>query len=141
MKLPTGLTLDELEERFQQTVRQKKLASRLAWIYAVLLDIELILPYITDDYLARKVEAYTIGHNAELLKCVAAIEEARTGETFRGVAENTLATYLRAEFGKRRWHWPKHQVVWKQHFTRHHVEMLFKREDEGGEDPGAAIDD
>ena len=69
-KLATGLTLDEIEERFQESLDQTKFALRLAWIYAVLLDIELILPYITDDYLARKVEAYSIGHNAELFKCI-----------------------------------------------------------------------
>ena len=137
-KMPTGLTLDELERRFQEAVDLKKLGSRLAWIYAVLLDVELILHYITDEYLAQKVAAYNIGHNAELFKCVAAIEEARTGEPFTGHAENTLATYLRTEFGKRGWPYPKHQVVWKQHFMKHHVEMLFERDDEAHKDAGAA---
>ncbi len=130
-KLPTGLTLDELEQWFQQAIGLKKLALRLAWIYAVLLDIELVLPYITDDYLAGRVETYSIGSNAELFKCVAAVEEARTGETFTGRAENTLGAYLRAEFDKRGWDWPKHPVLWKQHFIKHHVEMLFERKDEG----------
>ena len=137
-KLPTGLTLDELEQRFREAVGSKKLGYRLAWIYAVLLDIELILSYITDEYLARKVEAYNVGKNAELFKCVAAIEEARTEEAFTGRPENTLASYLRPEFTKRGWLWPKHPVVWKLHFIEYHVEMLFKKEE--GDSEAAAED-
>ncbi len=136
-KMPTGLTLDELEQRFREAVDSKKLGGRLAWIYAILLDIELILPYITDEYLAGKVEAYNVGNNAELFKCVAAIEEERTNEAFTGRAENTLASYLRGEFDKRPWLWPKHPVVWKLHFIEYHVEMLFKKEDD---DLGEAVD-
>ena len=140
-KLPTGLTLDELEERFREMVKSTKLGKRLAWIYAVLLDIELVLRYITDEYLARKMKTYSIAHNAELFKCVAAIEEARTGETFTGHAENTLGAHLRGEFDKRGWHYPKHQVIWKQHFMKHHVERLFKPKDDIDEGPDAAMDE
>ena len=52
-------------------------------------------------------------------------------------SENTLASYLRGEFDKRPWLWPKYPVVWKQHFIEYHVEMLFKKEDE---DLGEAAD-
>lgn len=71
--------------------------------------------------------------NGELFKCVAAVEEARAGETFTGLAENTMGAYLRAEFDKRGWDWPKYPVIWKQHIIKHHVEMLFERADEGDE--------
>ena len=124
-KLPTGLTLDELEQRFQQVVGLNKFGKRLAWIYAVLLDIELVLPYITDEYLVSQVKAYNVANNTALFQCVAAIEEARTAEEFTGRVENTLASYLRGEFEKREWPWPKHPIIWKQYFVENHVETLF----------------
>ena len=69
---------------------------------------------------------------------MAAIEEERTNEAFTGRAENTLGAYLRREFDKREWIWPKHPVIWKQHFIQHHVEKLFEKEDD---DPGAVLPD
>ena len=96
----------------------------------------MILPYITDEYLAEKVEAYNVGSNSELFKCVGTIEELRTNEEFTGRAENTLGSYLRPEFDKRGWIWPKYPIVWKLHFIEYHVEMLFKKE-EGDTDQAA----
>ena len=125
-KMPTGLSLEALEQRFVQVVDALKLGRRLAWIYAVLLDTALILPFIHDAYLARQIEAYDVGNNTALFQCVAMVEEARTGESFSGRAENTLASYLRGEFDRRGWDWPKSPLAWKLFFTRHHVDTLFQ---------------
>jgi len=123
--MPTDLTLDELERRFQKMVRSVKLGSRLAYIYAVLFDPELILAYIKDIYYANQVTEDNVGNNTALLLCAAAVEVARTGVTFTGKAENTLGAYLRGEFDNRGWDWPKHPILWKRYFLEYHVEKLF----------------
>ncbi len=124
-KMPTGLSLEALEQRFVQAIDALKLGRRLAWVYAVLLDTALILPFIHDEYLARQVEAYDVENNTALFQCVASVEEARTGESFSGRAENTLASYLRGEFERRGWDWPKNPLAWKLFFTKYHVDTLF----------------
>jgi len=124
-KMPTGLSLEALEQRFVQAIDALKLGRRLAWVYAVLLDTALVLPFIHDEYLARQVEAYDVENNTALFQCVASVEEARTGESFSGRAENTLASYLRGEFERRAWDWPKNPLAWKLFFTKYHVDTLF----------------
>jgi len=123
--MPTGLTLEELEQRFQKMVRSEKLGSRLAYLYAVLFDPELILAYIKDSYYASQVAEDRVENNTALLLCAAAVEEARTGVAFTGKTENTLRSYLRGEFENRGWEWPKHPVLWKRYFLEFHVERLF----------------
>ena len=125
-KMPTGLSLEAVEQRFVRAVDSRKLGRRLAWIYAVLLDTALILPFIDDAYLARQVEAYDLENNTALFQCVALVEEARTGESFSGRAENTLASYLRGEFDRRGWDWPKNPLAWKLFFAEQHTDTLFQ---------------
>ena len=52
---------------------------------------------------------------------VAVIEEAVEGRAFRNDPANTVGAYLRGEFKKRGWKWPKHAYAWQQHFLTHHT--------------------
>ncbi len=122
--LPTGETLARLEQRFQQAVGSNLLGRRLARLYAVLLDQNLIHSHINDPYLARQVEARNIENNTALFLCAAAIEKAIEGRGFSNDPANTLASYLRGEFRKRGWRWPKHPYAWKQYFIHHHAKTL-----------------
>ena len=122
--LPTGKTLADLAQRFQHAVSSDLLGHRLAWLYAVLFDPDLIRSYIQDPYLARQVETRNIENNTALFLCMAAIEEAVEERVFRNDAANTIGSYLRGEFKKRGWKWPKHAYAWKQHFLTHHLEDL-----------------
>ncbi len=123
--LRTGLTLQRLTQRFQQNVDAELFGTRLARLYAVLFDPDLVLPYLDDPFLARQVEADSIGNNTSLFLCAAAVEEAIEGRTFHGNPANTLGAYLRGEFRKRDWEWPKNPLAWKQHFMDYHVKALF----------------
>ncbi len=122
--LPTGETLAGLAQRFQHAVGSDLLGRRLAWLYAVLFDQNLILSYINDPYLARQIEARNIENNTALFLCMAAVEEAVEGRAFRNDPANTVASYLRGEFRKRGWRWPKHPYAWKEYFIHHHAKML-----------------
>ncbi len=122
--LPTGETLAGLAQRFQHAVGSDLLGRRLARLYAVLLDQDLIDSHIKDPYLARQVEAHNIENNTALFLCVAVVEEAIEGRAFHNDPANTLASYLRGEFKKRGWEWPKHPYAWKQHFITHHLKDL-----------------
>ena len=99
--------------------------SRLAYLYAVLFDPDLILSYIDDRWLARQVEADNLANSSALFLCAAAIEAAVKDRTFGDTPSNTLASYLRSEFKKRGWLWPSSPFVWKLHFLKHYVEALF----------------
>ncbi len=123
--LRTGLTLQRLTQRFQQNVDAELFGTRLARLYAVLFDPDLVLPYLDDPFLARQVEADSIGNNTSLFLCAAAVEEAIEGRAFHGNPANTLGAYLRGEFRKRDWEWPKNPLAWKQHFMDYHVAALF----------------
>ena len=127
--LPTGATLPYLEHRFQQAVASDLLGRRLARLYAVLLDQDLIQAYIKDAYLKPQITARTIENNTALFRCAAEIEEALEGRVFKGNPANTLASHLRSEFRKRGWAWPKHPYAWKQYFIQHHASILFTPEE------------
>ena len=121
---PTGLSLEALTQRFQQAVEPELLGSRLACLYAVLFDPDLVLAYIDDPYLKPQVETDSVENNTALFQCAAAVEEAVSGQAFSGRPENTLAAYLRTKFRQRGWPWPKNPLAWKRHFIEHHADVL-----------------
>ncbi len=123
--LPTGDTLARLVSRFQQAIDSNLFGSRLARLYAILFDPDLILAYIDDAFLASQVETDGIANNTALFLCVAAVEQAVEGRAFGDNPANTLGSYLRAEFRRRDWTWPTHPLAWKQFFLHHYVETLF----------------
>ena len=121
---PTGLSLEALTQRFQQAVEPELLGARLACLYAVLFDPDLVLHYIDDPYLKPQVETDSVENNTALFQCAAAVEEAVSGQPFSGRPENTLAAYLRTKFRQRDWPWPKNPLAWKRHFLDHHADVL-----------------
>lgn len=126
--LHTGLTLEQLEQRYQKLAGLDLFGTRLAYIFAVLFEPDLVRPYIKDAYLLRQVEADRadrVADNAALFECSAAVEEALKGTKFRGRAANTLRSYLSTEFGKRDWPWPKSPLAWKLFFLEQHAKVLF----------------
>ena len=123
--LHTGLTLEQLEERFQKVAGLELFGSRLAYIFAVLYEPDLVLPYIEDDYLLPQVERDRVADNSALFLCSATVEEAVKEMKFRGRADNTLRSYLSREFDKRDWDWPKSPLAWKLFFLDQHAKMLF----------------
>lgn len=123
--LPTGDSLARLVWRFQHLVDSELLGSRLARLYAVLFDPDLILDYIDDAFLVPQIEASTLTNNAALFRCVAAIEQGIEGRTFGETPDNTVGAYLRAEFKRRKWDWPTHPLAWKQFFLNHYTDKLF----------------
>jgi len=123
--LTTGFSLDALKQRFQITEGSVLLGLRLAYLYAVLYEPERVLPYINDRYLKPQVESRSLENNTALFQCVGAVEVAREERAFRGEPANTLAAYLRSEFKKRDWEWPKNPPDWKHHFLTYHVKTLF----------------
>ncbi len=123
--LPTGDTLARLVARFQQAVDAHLFGGRLARLYAILFDSDLILAYIDDSFLASQVETDDIANNTALFLCVAAVELAVEGRAFGDNPANTLGSYLRAEFRRCDWTWPTHPLAWKQFFLHHYVETLF----------------
>ncbi len=114
--MPTGDTLDGLEQRFQEAVGVPLLGHRLAHLYAVLFDPDLVLSYIDDHWLAGQVEADNLASNSALFLCAAVIEAAVEDRTFSGNPANTLSVYMRREFEKRGWLWPSSSLAWKQFF-------------------------
>ena len=123
--LKTGLTLRALVRRFQRINDSELLGKRLAYIYAVLFDPQLVLDYIDDPYLRPQVEDGSVENNTALFECVAAVEQAVVERTFRGNAANTMRSYLLREFRRRDWKWPKNPLAWKRHFLEHHIKTLF----------------
>ena len=126
--LKTGLSLEALNQRFQKNVDWELLGRRLSRIHAVLFQPELVLSYVEeveDDYIVRQVKEDDLDNNTALFKCVAAMEIIIDGETFKGDPANSVASYLRGEFKKRGWDWPKNPPAWKQHILKHHAEALF----------------
>ena len=123
--LTTGFSLDALKQRFQIAEGAVLLGMRLAYLYAVLYEPERVLPYINDRYLKPQVESRSLENNTALFQCVGALEVALEGRAFPGEPANTLAAYLRSEFKKRDWEWPKNPPDWKQHFLAYHVKTLF----------------
>ncbi len=130
-RLDTGRTLEELEAYFEEAVGLSLFGRRLARIFATLFEPDLVLPHIDDDYLVRQIEEDNIASNAALFQCAAAVEVAIDGQRFQGKAENTMRSYLRAEFAKRSWPWPAHPVIWKRFFLKHYAEDLLKKEEAG----------
>jgi len=125
-EMPTGLSLDELKARFQSLPNVTALlASRLAYGYAILLDRDLILAYIDDDYLRPQVETGRLKNNTALFLSMAPIETAVDGQVFEGRPENSIAAYLRGAFGRQGWPWPSHPLAWKKYFMEYHLETLF----------------
>ncbi len=123
--LHTGLTLEQLERRFQKVAESELFGSRLAFLFAVLYEPGLVLPYIEDEYLLPQVEEDRVADNSALFQCSAAVEEAVKDMQFRGRAENTLRSYLSGEFEKRDWEWPKSPLAWKLFFLEQHAKTLF----------------
>ena len=66
------------------------------------------------------VEAGHIENNAELFRCVAAVETVLEDKTFKPDPANTLASYLRPQFKQHGWDWPKSPLAWRRHFIEHH---------------------
>ena len=52
------------------------------------------------------------------------MEKVIEGRGFSNDPANTLTSYLRGEFRKRGWRWPKHPYAWKQYFIYHHAKTL-----------------
>ncbi len=109
-------------------------ARRLAYIYAVLFDPELILSYIDDAYLRSQVEEDRLKDNTALFLSMASIETAVDGHVFRGHPENSIGAHLRGAFERQGWPWPSHPLVWKKYFMEYHMETLFG--DASTNDPG-----
>ena len=126
-RLPTGDTLAQLVARFQHVADTNLFGSRLARLYALLFDPDLVLPYLDDTFLVHQVESSSIANNTALFLSVAAIEQAVEGRVFGDNPANTLGAYLRAEFKKRDWTWPTHPLAWKQFFLDQYVDALFDR--------------
>ena len=124
-RLPTGDTLAHLVERFQDLTGSALLGRRLARLYAVLFDPDLILEYINDAYLTPQIEAGNLANNTALFLCVAALEEAIEGRSLGETPNNTVGAYLRAVFKRRGWLWPTHPLVWKKFFLEQYVDLLF----------------
>ena len=124
--LPTGDTLARLVWRFQHLADSELLGSRLARLYAVLFDPDLVLDYLDDPYLVPQVETGRLVNNTALFRCVAAVEQAVEGRCFGETPANTLGAYLRAEFRKHGWPWPSHPIAWKQFFLEHYADRLLK---------------
>ena len=123
--LQTGLTLDKLVQRFQEIVNSVLLGKRLAYLYAVLFEPDLVLDYIDDPYLQPQIETHSLENNTALFECAATVEEAVDEDrTFRGNAANTMRSYLLNEFRKRDWEWPKSPLAWKRYFLKYHVKRL-----------------
>jgi len=125
--LPTGLSLSDLKDRFQQALEAERVGRCMAYAYAALLDPALVLPYLDDAWLADHVEADSLPNNRALLQCVIAIETAVEAQTFGKNPENTMLKLFQREFAKRGWDYPTHPTEWKQHFIEHHLDMLFER--------------
>ena len=123
-RLPTGDTLARLVSRFQHLVDSELLGRRLARLYAVLFDPDLILDYIDEAYLIPQVEAGNLVNNSALFRCVAAVEKSVEGRSFGETPDNTVASYLRAEFKRRDWDWPTHPLAWKQFFLNNYTDQL-----------------
>ncbi len=123
-KKPTGLSLEGLRQRFQAAVESVLLGARLAYLYVVLFDPDLVLAYIDDPYLKSQVKAGRIETSAALFRCAAAVEAALKDQPFRDDPANTLGSYLRSKCKQRGWEWPKNPPEWKQHFIEHHAEVL-----------------
>ncbi len=126
-RLHTGLTLEHLEQRFHEIVaaETKTLGRRLARLFATLFDPDLVLPHLDDPYLIPQVEMDNMADNTALFLCVAMVEETVDGQVFRNNPANSLATYLRGEFKKQGWPWPKNPLAWKLFFMRYHAKKLF----------------
>ena len=122
-------TLEQLEQRFHEIVDPKRksltLGRRLARLFATLFDPDLVLPYLDDPYLVPQVEMDDMADNTALFLCVAMMEEAIDGQVFRNDPANSLGSYLRGEFRKQDWPWPKNPLAWKLHFMRYHAKKLF----------------
>ena len=123
-RLDTGRTLAGLEAYFEEAVDSRLFGRRMARIFAALLEPDLVLPHIDDDFLTRQVEEDNIASNAALFQCAAAVEVAVDEQRFQGKPENTMRSYLSGEFGKRSWPWPAHPVIWKRFFLKHYAEEL-----------------
>ena len=123
-RLPTGDTLEHLVLRFQYLTDSALLGRRLARLYAVLFDPDLILEYINDTYLTPQIETSNLANNTALFLCVAAVEEAIEGRSFGETPNNTVGSYLRAEFKRRGWIWPTHPLAWKKFFLEQYVDQL-----------------
>ena len=132
VNLPTGLSLDQLKQRFQDKMEAERAGRCWAYAYAALLDPELILPYLKEGPpwladLAEHVEADSLPNNRTLMQCVIAIETAVDHETFGKNPENTMLRLFQRECDKRGWTRPTHPTEWKQHFTEYHLDLLFDR--------------
>ena len=111
-------------------------ARRLAYIYAVLFDPELILSYIDDAYLRSQVEEDRLKDNTALFLSMASIETAVDGHVFKAHPENSIRAHLRSAFVKQGWPWPSHPLVWEKYFLEHYMETLFG--DASENTPGAS---
>lgn len=123
-RLHTGETLASLVRRFEKAVEPDLLASRLAYLFAVLFDPELVLVHVTNPDLVRQVETDTLKDNSALFLCVAMIEAAVTGAPLGDNPVSTIRAYLWTHFDKQGWPRPLHPLAWKMHFLQHHDNVL-----------------
>ncbi len=123
--MPTGYTLDQLKQTFQQAVNSELFGRRLAYLYALLFEPDMVRSYIDDDYLLGQVETDSLRSSAGLFRCVAMIETALDNQVFSGTPSNSIGNYLRKAFEKHDWPWPSHPLDWKRFFLTHHLDTLF----------------
>ena len=122
-----GLSLNQLRKRFQKVAESELVGSRLAYLFAVLFDPDLIMSYIDDPVLQEQIETDRLKNNTALFQCVAKIEATVEQRVFSRDPANTIANHMRPELDKRGWPWPPYPLDWKRYFMQYHMETLFDR--------------
>ncbi len=100
------------------------LTRRRRRIYRVLTAPETYQHVVDDPQLQQVLHTGKIKRNKELFLIVGALEEANGERQFENDPDNTISRYLRREYKKHGWPWPKSPEAWLQHFQIYPLEDL-----------------